>query len=130
MNAPAEFPTQRIVNRLRRWRPLIERAIRDADLMTYEDIERGVVEQKMWLFDTPRAFAVVQIFDYTKGRVGHVLAAGGSIQGLKELQELSTPFFKEIGARRLTMTGRQGFMRRLPALGWTQPRIYMEFNYG
>jgi len=130
MNAPAGFPTQRIVNSLRGWRKHIERALRDADLMVYEDIEKGVVEQRMWLFDTDKAFAVVEIKDYTKGRVGHVLVAGGSVQGLAELQELSTPFFKEIGARRLSMIGRQGFMKKLPALGWKQSRIYMEFNYG
>jgi hypothetical protein len=129
MNAPAEFPTQQIVNRLRYWRKHIERALRDPDLMTYADIELGVVEQCMWLFDNPRAFAVVEIHDYTKGRVGHVLVAGGSIQGLKELQEQSTPFFKEIGARRLHMAGRQGFLRKLPALGWTQPRVVMEYEF-
>jgi hypothetical protein len=128
MNAPADFPTQRIVNRLRYWRRHIERAIRDADLMTYEDIERDVCEARKLFFDTPTAFAVIDVQDYSKGRVCHILAAGGSLKGLQELQGILTPFFKEIGARRLTMAGRLGWERTLPTWGWVKSRVLMELE--
>jgi len=126
MNAPADFPTQRMQNRLFRWKRVIERALREADLMTYEDVERDVLEGRKLLFDNDKAFAIVDIQDYTKGRVAHILAAGGTLAGLKELQEKAIPFFKLIGARRLTQAGRLGWARTLPAWGWKQPRVVME----
>jgi hypothetical protein len=128
MNAPAGFPTQRIVNNLRGWRPWVERAIRDADLMDYESIEKGVLEARYLYFDTPTAFAIIDVQDYTKGRVCHILAAGGSLKGLNELQGILMPFFKEIGARRLTMAGRSGWKRKLPAWGWKESRVLMELE--
>jgi hypothetical protein len=128
MNAPAGFPTQRIVNSLRGWRKHIERALRDADLMAYEDIERRVLEAELLFFDNETAFAVIDVQDYTKGRVCHILAAGGSLKGLRALQETLIPFFREIGARRLQQAGRLGWARTLPAWGWTQKRVLMEYE--
>jgi len=127
MNAPVNINKQ-IENRLtslRSWRPYIERALRDADLMTYDDIERGVVEVRFLYFDNKTAFVIIDVQDYTKGRVCHILAAGGSLDGLRALQDSLIPFFKQIGARRLTMAGRSGFTKKLPAWGWTQPRVVM-----
>jgi hypothetical protein len=126
VNAPAHFPTQQIRNRLLLWKPCIERALRDADLMVYEDIEKGVLENCYLYFDIDKAFAIVDVQDYTKGRVCHVLAAGGSLAGLRELQDMMIPFFKAIGARRLTQAGRLGWARKLPAWGWKQSLVFME----
>jgi hypothetical protein len=128
VNAPANIPTQQTENSLDRWRPYIERALRDADLMTFEDIRQDILHVRKLLFDNGKAFAVLDIQDYTKGRVVHVLAAGGSLKGLKELQAQLMPFFKMIGARRLTQAGRLGWKRTLPAWGWKETRVLMELE--
>jgi hypothetical protein len=128
MNAPIEIPTLRLKQDLQRWRKHIERALREADLMTFEDIERDVVAVKKLYFDNGRAFCVVDVQDYSKGRVCHILAAGGSLSGLKELQATLIPFFKLIGARRLTQAGRLGWAKVLPSWGWKQSRVLMELD--
>jgi hypothetical protein len=96
--------------------------------MTFEDVERDVLEVRKLLFDNDKAFAVIDVQDYSRGRVCHVLAAGGSLEGLRELQQTLIPFFKLIGARRLSMAGRHGWIKKLPAWGWKQPRILMELR--
>jgi len=122
------FPAQQLRNRIYGWKPWIERALRDADLMTYDDIEKGVLNHRFLYFDNDTAFAIVDVQDYTKGRVCHVLAAGGSLRGLGELQKGTAPFFKAIGARRLQMAGRLGWKRTLPAWGWKPSRVLMELE--
>lgn len=111
-----------------KWRKHIERALRDADLQTFEDIRQDVLHVRKLLFDNGAAFAVIDVQDYTKGRVCHILAAGGTLAGLRELQATLMPFFKLIGARRLTMAGRHGWIRTLPAWGWKQSRLLMELE--
>lgn len=131
MNAHAPILEQQIENSLKRlvqWKPWVVRALRDADLMTYEDIENGVRNVRFLYFDNNTAFVIIDVQDYTKGRVCHILAAGGSLKGLRALQETLNPFFKAIGARRLTMAGRFGFMKKLPAWGWRQKHVAMELE--
>jgi len=131
MNAHATITEQQRENSLQslhKWRPWIERAIRDADLMTYADIEKGVLDARFPYFDTGNAFAVIDVQDYTKGRVCHILAAGGSLKGLRALQDILNPFFKAIGARRLSMAGRQGWERVLPAWGWQMKHVTLELE--
>jgi hypothetical protein len=113
---------------LRGWAPHIRRALAEADLMTYEDIERRVLDAKLLYFNSPTAFAIIDVQDYSKGRVCHILAAGGSLRGLRALQATLMPFFKQIGARRLTMAGRSGWKRTLPAWGWRPSRLLMEME--
>jgi hypothetical protein len=128
MNAHAPILKQQKQNSLLRWKPWIVRAIRDTDLMTYEDIEKGVLEERYIYFDIGTAFAVIDFQQYTKGNVCHILAAGGSLSGLRDLQHHLMPFFKAIGARRLVQAGRLGWKKILPAWGWKQKHVIMELE--
>ena len=131
MNVHATTLQQQIENRLpilRGWRPWIEKALAEADLMTYEDIERQVLDAKLLFFNNETAFAIIDVQDYTKGRVCHILAAGGSLRGLRALQKTLIPFFQEIGARRLQQAGRPGWERVLPAWGWKKNHVLMEYE--
>lgn len=128
MNTHVDLRKQQIENSLDRWRSHIERALRDTDLQTFEDIRKDVFQVRKLLFDNGKAFAVIDVQDYTKGRVCHILAAGGSLSGLKELQAQLMPFFKAIGARRLVQAGRLGWGRVLPAWGWRQKHVLMELE--
>jgi hypothetical protein len=96
--------------------------------MTFEDIRQDILHVRKLLFDNGKAFCVVEVHDFTKGRVCHILAAGGSLEGLRELQTTLLPFFKAIGARRLSQTGRLGWAKVLKAWGWKQPRVYLELE--
>jgi hypothetical protein len=126
VNAPAHFPTQQIRNRLINYRPEIERALSQFGMMTFDDIVDDVLFSRKLLFDNDEAFAIVELNEYTNGRVAHVLVAGGSAKGLKNLQSITTEFFKLIGVKKMTMLGRKGFLRRLPDWGWKQTMTYME----
>ena len=126
MNAPAHFPEQQIRNRLTGWRPEIERALSRYGMMTFDDIVEDVLASRKLLFDNDEAFAVVDMSYYTKGNVAHVLVAGGTSEGLRKLQDITTQFFKLIGVKKMTMLGRKGFLRSLPDMGWKQTMVFME----
>jgi hypothetical protein len=126
MNAPAHFPEQQIRNRLTGWRPEIERALLQFGMQDFDDIADEVMSGRKFFFDNDEAFAIVEINNYTNGKVAHVLVAGGTMKGFRKLQSITTDFFRLLGVKKMSMLGRRGFLRRLPDMGWKQTMTYME----
>jgi hypothetical protein len=95
-------------------------------MQDFDDIVEEVMSGRKFFFDNDESFAVVEINNYTNGKVAHVLVAGGTMEGFRKLQSITTDFFKLLGVKKMSMLGRRGFLRRLPDMGWKQTMTYME----
>ena len=84
---------------------------------TWQDVVEGVTSGNMQLWPAKDAAAVTQLWDFPNRRVLHVLAAGGSLETLKDMQASAAAFAKANGASALTVEGRRGWIR---ALGWRE----------
>ncbi|RPJ29551.1 MAG: hypothetical protein EHM33_00355 [Chloroflexi bacterium] len=127
MNEFSKIPVNKIVDNMRKWRPQMETALSSGGgIMSYDDVESSVMEGRKIFFENDSAFAVVELVDHPNYRVAHVFLSGGEFDGIAKLQNSFDGFFRMIGVKKMTILGRKGFKKRLPALGWTEPMVYFE----
>jgi hypothetical protein len=127
MNQFAVIPTDKITGNMRKWRLQMDAALSaGGGTMGYDDVEKSVMDGRRLFFENDTAFAVVELVDHPNYRVAHVLISGGKFDGITKLQATFDNFFRMIGVKKMTILGRKGFKRRLPALGWSEPMIYFE----
>jgi hypothetical protein len=127
MNQFSKIPFAKIVDSMRKWKPQMEAAIlAGGGATSYDNVEESVMDGQRLFFENGDAFAVVELVDHPNYRVAHVLLSGGKFDGIAKLQDSFDGFFRMIGVKKMTILGRKGFKRRLPALGWTEPMIYFE----
>ena len=127
MNEFSKIPVNKIVDNMRKWRPQMEIALSSGGgIMSYDDVENSVMEGRKIFFENDDAFAVVELVDHPNYRVAHVFLSGGKFDGISRLQNSFDDFFRMIGVKKMTILGRKGFKKRLPALGWTEPMVYFE----
>ena len=113
--------------RFNRWRPTMEKIIREqGDYTSVDDIYNRCMELKLLYFDTPGAFAVIDVIEETKVTRLHIQLAGGSLEALFKLEQIVAKFGVSIGATKMTFVGRKGFTRALSKFGWCAPVVYME----
>jgi hypothetical protein len=84
----------------------------------FADIVKAIKEQKMQIWINDDAVAVTEIIDYPKKRMLHVFLAGGSMQGVRSLEDSAVKWAKDIGCSAFTLTGRKGWEKALKNSGW------------
>jgi hypothetical protein len=108
-----------VLDKLVQFKPIVEKALSHSrEGHTFEDAFRLVASNGAVLFWHKESFAIVEWRNYPAGLTGHCLWAGGRYSELLELYEIVAKFARDNGARRITLLGRKGFMRRLPKAGW------------
>ena len=107
------------LERLQRWRPLIEKALRRArSLVTFTDLVQSICQGQRFLFDNGNSFAIVQLDMNPSGNALYIYVAGGDYKALYELEETVVQFGRHMNCCRLSTSGRKGFLRRNRPNGW------------
>lgn len=106
---------------LSRVRPLLEPALAYCG-GTHEwgDVADGILAGRLQLWPGERAALVTELQAYPRKRVVHVFLAGGELEDVLAFQPSLDAWARAQGATGLTMTGRPGWARVLPGLGWAR----------
>ena len=111
------------------WRAYIERALKRCNnLLTFDDILERVANHSLLWLGNGESFALVEPVRLSQTVMQlHVLVAGGTQKALYDLEANHIiPFAKEIGAKKITMMVRMGFLRGRLNEGWKAPCVYLE----
>lgn len=96
-----------------------------AQTHTWGSLINGLFEQELQFWDHPRGCAVTEVLDWPNDeRWVHVFLAAGDMDALLDLEGPVEYFARQIGAKRLTFTGRKGFRRVLKH--WSEPVVTMQ----
>ena len=107
------------INSLQRWRGHIEKAIKRANtITTFTDIVQSILGGHRYLFDNGVSFAIVQLDTGSRGTSVHIHIAGGTYEGMCEIEKIIETFARAVGATKMTTLGRDGFKRRMRPHGW------------
>lgn len=107
-----EHLRQLLSDELERCKPWIEAALgRSMGTHAFADIAAATYTGDMQLWPGPDAAMVTEIATFPRKKVVHVIAAGGSMAGVKALQEQVAEWGKSIGCDMITATGRKGWTR-------------------
>lgn len=104
-----------------RIRELLQQAIdRSEGDYLMEDIEQFLVEGKMQLWTTASSAAVTEVICYPRNKVVLVLLAAGDLQEICDTVPQVEAFAKAVGASRISMCGRRGWVKPLAELGFKE----------
>jgi len=118
---------QAMTPRFDRWRKHINRILDTFDnYMTTDDVYKECIECKKLLFENGKAFAIVSVTEHSRDTHLFIQFAGGSIEGIDELDPIIYKFGQTIGATKAIFIGRKGFAKIMGKRGWKQRFIYLE----
>lgn len=116
-----------IDERFMRWRGVISDILREHGwYMNADDVYRDCINCKRLLFENGEAFCVVNVVENDRDTRLFIMLAGGTMAGLDKLDPVIHEFGRSVGASKVGMIGRKGFLRVLAKRGWTSPHVYME----
>lgn len=78
----------------------------------------GLINTSFQLWSNDKCCVITEIIDYPKKRVLHIFLAGGSLEGIRALEEDAIQWAKSIGCTDFTLSGRKGWLRALKDNGW------------
>lgn len=114
--------------------PILRAALPYTDgLWTIEDIGREVAEGRMQLWVHEGSVAVTQLEVYPTKLLAHIfLAAGGTLATLHELLHKIERWASDVGADRLIVSGRKGWVRDLQPFGFEEASVTVskELHHG
>lgn len=107
----AEFRAGQMLALLK-WRPYIDKINwRYKTMRTFDDVARDVEAGRMIFVYNDNAYALLYIDQRTLGKIVHIWQAGGSPQGLGQLEEGIINLARSVDARQITALGRRGFKK-------------------
>lgn len=110
---------QRLSDELLRCRQWIEEALnRGGNTHTFEDVVRGIFENKMHLWAGEKGCAVTEIVVYPRKKYLHVFLAAGEMGQILDFEKSAERLAREIGCDGLSIAGREGWKRVLGKRGW------------
>ena len=77
----------------------------------YADIIRGIKQNKMQLWPAMDACLVTEIFTFPKLKCLNVFLGGGNLETLKDMHDSVEAFGKMMGCKKVTISGRKGWVR-------------------
>ena len=80
---------------------------------------------RMQLWANETSCVVTEIQDFPKMRVLHLFLAGGSLEGIRDLEENALKWSKSVGCTAWTLAGRKGWERALKDNGWEVANRFM-----
>jgi len=120
--------TETLTETLIRYKRGIEAALRHGEHShSFDDIVRGVLTGQLHFYPlTDTSFAIMERQEYPNLSVYHCFLAGGDLADLVAAQGMISDNGGKLGCTKLTMMGRRGFARALPAHGWRETHVRME----
>lgn len=104
-----------------RVKPIIERALPyTGGTHTIEDIEQALLDNSMTLLAGERCAMILEIITYPRLKVLHIFLGAGDLTELRSYSEFIDRLASDIGASRITIAGRRGFVRALKDLGYDE----------
>lgn len=84
----------------------------------FDDIVRGIYEQRMQLWPSEKGCIVTELVVYPKKKVINIFLGGGELNQLLDMHSDVISWAKSQGCSGMTMTGRFGWKKPLSAHGW------------
>lgn len=113
--------------RIAPWQNHIKRILNTFDnYMTFNDVYKECIECRKLIFENGKAFAIVSIAEHPQERYLFIQFAGGSMEGIDELDPVIYKFGQTVGATKAVFIGRKGFAKIMIKRGWKQKFVYLE----
>lgn len=129
MNAPVSFHQHitTVLAEMAELRPKIEKALRHAgNLHSFDDLARLVCAGSVIAIHRPGSIMFVEPLAFPQEKVLHVFLAAGELSTLLEIDATDlSDIAKSLGARQITMIGREGWLPHLSRQGWSRAAIHM-----
>lgn len=90
------------------------------------DIWEAVKEGRMQAFQQNQSVVVTEVMGFPQKRVLNVVLAVGEMDDVLSLIPEMEEFGRQHGCEKMHMQGRKGWLKVLPKMGWTQPRVVLE----
>lgn len=120
----------RVSDAVFRMRPLIEKALAySGGGWTFQDVADAIMSLKLHFWVNDEAFAITEVISYPQYSVLHIFLSGGKLEAMYELEKSVAAFGRDIGCKRMTFLGREGFARKLPS-SWKKTHIFMYKDIG
>lgn len=108
-------PSEQIIEFNRVWKWLEKAVKRGGNTHEKQHVLARILDGRAQLWTNREAAAVTSIEVYDNGfKEVHIWLCGGKLDGAKELEERIAAWGKEMGAQRLLIVGRKGWLRALP----------------
>lgn len=116
-----------ITETLLRYRDVIERALRYADMShSFDHIVQGVLNGQYHFYPvSERTCIIMEVRDVPNWRFYHVFIAGGDLQEIRDYEPIIIENANRLGASKLTATGRPGFARVSAKHGWCLAHVHL-----
>ena len=97
----------------------IEKALKHGgDTHTWDDIRQGLIDGHFQIFWNDGGVAITEIAIFPRRRHLHWFLSAGEMRAVLALQPIVRQFALDHGCSALTVVGRRGWERVLPAHGW------------
>lgn len=107
------------INEMIRCREWIESALEyNGGTHDFIHIVDGVIGGNFQFWSNDRCAVITEVIDYPNKRVLHVFLAGGSLDGIRDLEDSAIEWSKSIGCSAFTLAGRKGWEKALKNDGW------------
>jgi hypothetical protein len=97
---------------------------------TKDDIVEALDAAQMQFWQSDKAAMVTEVADYPQMRVVRVVLAGGDLHGVRMLGDLVAGWGETIGAKRLEVIGRRGWLGAYPEAEEVATLIVKELGDG
>lgn len=113
--------------------PLLKSALPYTDdLWTLEDVGQAVAEGRMQMWVHGESVAVTQLEVYPTKLLAHIFLGAGTLTELHELLAQIEEWATDVGADRLVVSGRKGWVRDLKSHGFKEAAVTVakELHHG
>jgi hypothetical protein len=85
---------------------------------TLDDIEAMLIQGRLWLYAGHRSAMVLEVVENPQWKALHVFLGGGDLEEIKAMLPRLDKVARELGCKKVGMTGRPGWARALQGLGY------------
>lgn len=123
-----ETPLLSLTEHLIRYKPQIEKALATAgEAHSFDHVVAGVLSGRLHFYPLENSFVLMELRKYGNWSAYHCFLAGGVFEEINALTQQAAENGKQLGATKLTLTGRKGFGRKLVDHGWKLTHVHMEY---
>ena len=97
---------------------------------TIDDLVGMVLQQRLTFWELENSFFISEILEYPREKHLHIFLAGGRFSEIIAMQGRMVQLAKNLGCAKLTISGRPGWLKRLPTFGWKHHHSTMALDLG
>jgi hypothetical protein len=121
---PLTQTIRQLVDDLDRHRHHIEAALDYAQHShTFDDVVAMVLQGRLRLWSLPNSVMLTEVITYPRYQTYHMFLGGGDLQEILAMHPQVEQAAREAGCTKLSVTGRQGWVRALKNHGWTPAHV-------